>query len=88
MAEKLDILRRATEEVKKNPKSTAALRTFNVRSEDKYFASSEGSSIQQLILQIYGNVDATATDRQAGVSRTAQLYSKRRRRQAGNTSRR
>ena len=40
------------------------------RSEDKYFASSEGSSIQQLILQIYGNVDATAVDRENGISRT------------------
>jgi len=70
MAEKLDILRRATEEVKKNPKVFGSTATFSVRSEDKYFASTEGSSIQQLILQIYGNVDATATDRQLGVSRT------------------
>ena len=70
MAEKLEILRRATEEVKKNPKVYGSAATFNVRSEDKYFASTEGSSIQQLILQIYGNIDATATDRQLGVSRT------------------
>ena len=42
---------------------------LSLRSEDKYFASSEGSSIQQLILQIYGNVDATAVDRK-NISRT------------------
>jgi TldD protein len=70
MAEKLEILRRATAEVKKNPKVYGSAATFNVRSEDKYFASTDGSSIQQLILQIYGNIDATATDRQAGISRT------------------
>jgi TldD protein len=70
MGEKLDILRRATAEVKKNPKVFGSMATFNIRSEDKYFASTEGSSIQQLILQIYGNVDATATDRTLGVTRT------------------
>ena len=70
MAEKLDLLRRSTDEVKKNPKVFGSAATLNVRSEDKYFASTEGSSIQQLILQIYGNVDATATDRAHGVSRT------------------
>jgi TldD protein len=70
MAEKLEILRRATAEVKKNPKVFGSTASFNVRSEDKYFASTEGSSIQQLILQIYGNVDATATDRALGITRT------------------
>jgi TldD protein len=69
MAEKLDLMRRASEEAKKGKvfSSTASL---NLRSEDKYFASSEGSSIQQLILQIYGNVDATAVDRENNISRT------------------
>src|SRR5215472_458412 len=70
MAEKLDLLRRATETVKRDAKVYGSTASFNVRSEDKYFASTEGSSIQQLILQIYGNVDATAIDRQAGISRT------------------
>ena len=69
MAEKLDLLRRVTEEVKKNPRVFSGAATLNLRSEDKYFASTEGSSIQQYILQIYGNVDATAVDRQANVSR-------------------
>jgi len=70
MAEKLEILRKATSEVKKDAKVFGSTATFNVRSEDKYFASTEGSSIQQLILQIYGNVDATAVDRALGVTRT------------------
>jgi len=70
MAEKLELLRKAAEEVKKNSKVYGSSASFSVRSEDKYFASTEGSSIQQLILQIYGNIDATATDRQAGISRT------------------
>ena len=70
MAEKLDLLRRVTEEVKKNAKVFSGAATLDLRSEDKYFASSEGSSIQQLILQIYGNVDATAVDRVNNVSRS------------------
>ncbi len=70
MAEKLDLLRRSTEQVKKNPKVFGSAAMLSVRSEDKYFASSEGSSIQQLILQIYGNIDATAVDRDKNISRT------------------
>jgi TldD protein len=69
MTEKLDLLRRVTEEVKKNQRVFGASAALNLRSEDKYFASSEGSSIQQLILQIYGNIDASAVDRQNGISR-------------------
>jgi TldD protein len=68
--EKLDLLRRSAEEVKKNQKVFGSSATLSSRSEDKYFASSEGSSIQQLILQIYGNLDASAVDRQAGISRS------------------
>jgi TldD protein len=70
MEEKLELLRKVSEEAKKNAKVFSSAATLNLRSEDKYFASSEGSSIQQLILQIYGNVDATAVDRAANVSRT------------------
>src|SRR5580693_2658315 len=70
MEEKLDLMRRVTEEVKKNQRVQSSAASLNLRSEDKYFASSEGSSIQQYILQIYGNVDATAVDRDAGVSRS------------------
>jgi TldD protein len=70
MAEKLDLLRRVTEEVKKNAKVFSGSASLNLRSEDKYFCSSEGSSIQQLILQIYGTADATAVDRENNISRT------------------
>jgi len=67
--EKLELLRKAAEEIKKNPKVFGSTAALNFRSEDKYFASTENSSIQQLILQIYGNLDASAVDRAAGVSR-------------------
>ena len=70
VGEKIDLLRRAAEEVKKNAKVFASTASLSLRSEDKYFASSEGSSIQQLILQIYGNLDATAVDRENNISRT------------------
>ena len=70
MGEKLDLLRRVTDQVKKNPKVFSGMATLNLRSEDKYFASTEGSSIQQYILQIYGNIDATAVDRKNNISRS------------------
>jgi len=70
LAEKLDLLRRASEEAKKHTKVFSSSASLNLRSEDKYFASSEGSSIQQLIFQIYGDVDATAVDRESNLSRT------------------
>ncbi len=74
MAEKLDLLRNAAEEIKKNNKVFSSSSAMNLRSEDKYFASSEGSSIQQYILQIYSNMDASAVDRAAGISRTRNYY--------------
>src|SRR5438132_1154563 len=70
MAEKLDLLRRVSEEAKKSAKVFSANATLSLRGEDKYFASTEGSSIQQLILQIYGNVDAMAVDLENNLSRT------------------
>jgi TldD protein len=70
MPQKLDLLRSVAEEVKKNTKVFGSVATLSLRSEDKYFASTEGSSIQQLILQIYGNLDATAVDVQKGISRS------------------
>ncbi len=70
MTEKLDLMRRVTEQIKKNPKVFSGTAQLNIRAEDKYFASTEGSSIQQYILQIYGNADATAVDRANNVSRS------------------
>src|ERR1035438_4045703 len=40
------------------------------RAEDKYFASSEGSSIQQYIVQVFPLLQATAVDIQKNISRT------------------
>ena len=58
MQEKIDllqrVLRRGSQE--KSARVRAALPTSISAREDKYFASSEGSSIQQLIIQIYGIV--------------------------------
>jgi len=70
MAEKIDLLNRVTTEVKTNAKVFSGSASLNLRGEDKYFASSEGSSIQQYLLQIYGNVDATAVDREKNISRS------------------
>ena len=70
MQEKLDLLQRVCNEIKKNQKVQSGNANINFRTEDKYFASSEGSSIQQLIIQIYGSAAATAVDRQAGTSAT------------------
>ncbi len=70
VGEKIDLLRGAAEEIKKNAHVFSGTATLNLRSEDKYFASSEGSSIQQLILQIYGNLNATAVDRENNISRS------------------
>jgi len=70
LEEKIDLLRRVTAEVKKNQRVFSGTASLNFRSEDKYFASSAGSSIQQYLLQIYGNADATAVDRQSGIARS------------------
>jgi TldD protein len=70
MQEKIDLLQRVCNEIKKNQKVQSGNANINFRTEDKYFASSEGSSIQQLLIQIYGAASATAVDRDAGTSAT------------------
>lgn len=69
-SEKIDLLTDATEEVKKNARVLTGTASLTFRNEDKYLATSEGSSIQQYLLQIYGGLDATAVDADAGISRT------------------
>ena len=69
VGEKLDLLHNATVTIKKNPKVFAAFGMLGFHSEDKYFASSEGSSIQQYIVQVYPFLTATAVDFQNGISR-------------------
>lgn len=70
MNEKIALLADVTGEIQKNTKVFGGGASLNLRAEDKYFASSEGSSIQQYIIQIYGNASATAVDRERNISRT------------------
>jgi TldD protein len=69
-AEKLELLREAAGEVKKGARVFSGSGSLTFHSEDKYFASSEGSSIQQLIIQTFGIVNATAVDVSKGISRS------------------
>src|SRR5882724_5634553 len=68
--EKLELLRSAAAEVKKEKKVFSSQCNLTFRSEDKYFASSEGSSIQQLNLQTHGELSATAVDAARATSKT------------------
>lgn len=70
IAEKLELLLDAGREVKRQSKVFSAGGSLVFRSEDKYFASSEGSSIQQLIIQTFGNLSASAVDLAARKSKT------------------
>jgi TldD protein len=69
VAEKLAILAEAAREIKKQQKVFMATGSLAFQSEDKYFASSEGSSIQQLIIQTYGVINANAVDLQKRLSK-------------------
>jgi TldD protein len=69
MEEKLELSRSATLSIKKDPKVFSAFGALGFQSEDKYFASSEGSSIQQYIVRAYPLLGATAVDFQNGISR-------------------
>lgn len=68
--EKLELIRRGAAEVKKQKEVFSSSCTLSFRSEDKYFASSAGSSLQQLNLQTYGLVNGTAVDREHALSRS------------------
>jgi len=70
IAEKLDLLRRTNDAIKSVSQVFSANSNLVVHSEDKYFASTEGSRIQQYIVQSYGQATARATDRQTRISRT------------------
>ena len=68
--EKLDMLFNITREIKKGPKIFGANGNLDFHSEDKYFASSVGSSIQQLIIQTFPTIAATAVDLTKGESKS------------------
>ena len=70
LAEKLDLIRAAAKEVKKNDRIFSSGARLSFRSEDKYFASTEGSSIQQLYLQSGGGTSANAIDSARGLSKS------------------
>ncbi len=53
MDEKLELSHSAASSIKNDPKVFAAFGALGFAAEDKYFASSEGSSIQQLIVRSY-----------------------------------
>jgi len=69
VGEKLELIHSATTAIKKNPKVFSAWGALGFHSEDKYFASSEGSSIQQYIVHVYPFLTATAVDFKNGISR-------------------
>jgi TldD protein len=70
LEEKLELIRTAAAEAKKDKGVFSANCNLSFRSEDKYFASSVGSSIQQLNLQTYAVVNATAVDFKRGLSKS------------------
>ena len=70
LEEKLELIRAAAAEAKKSPAVFSAGSDMWFRSEDKHFASSEGSSIQQLNLQMFVQVNATAVDVSRALSKT------------------
>jgi TldD protein len=70
IAEKLELLRASAGEIKANKRVFTGQSNLAFRSEDKYFASSEGSSIQQLIIQTFGGLSANAVDFAKGLSKT------------------
>jgi len=67
--EKLELLLESGREIKKNKQVFGAGGSLSSRAEDKYFASSEGSSIQQLIIQTFGMMNANAVDLQSRKSK-------------------
>jgi hypothetical protein len=69
MDEKLELSHSAASSIKNDPKVFAAFGALGFAAEDKYFASSEGSSIQQLIVRSYPMLQASAVDTKNGISR-------------------
>jgi TldD protein len=68
--EKLEVIRDAAAEVKKGKQVFSAAGNVTFRSEDKYFASSDGSSIQQFLVQTMPLVTANAVDSANGIARS------------------
>jgi len=70
VADKLELIHGAAVTLRKDPKIMLAFGFLAFRAEDKYFASSEGSSLQQYVLQVFPSLQATAVDMQKNISRS------------------
>lgn len=70
MPEKLELLRRLAARIRSGKGVFSASGSLDFHSEDKYFASSEGSSIQQFVVQTFASISALAVDRSLGLSRS------------------
>jgi TldD protein len=68
--EKLALLLEVGREIKKDNRVFSSSASLTFHSEDKYFASSEGSSIQQFIIQTFANSSANAVDIQKRLSKS------------------
>jgi TldD protein len=68
--EKLEFLIAICEEVRKVPKVFGVSSSFGFRSEQKYFASTEGSYIEQYIVHTIPSYTAQARDIQRGVAKS------------------
>ena len=68
--EKLALLLEVGREIKKEKRVFSSSGSLTFHSEDKYFASSEGSSIQQLIIQTFASSAANAVDVQKRLSKS------------------
>ena len=67
--EKIELLRASAAEIKKEKRVFSASGMMSFASQDKYFASSEGSSIQQVILHTMAGLSAGARDFQRNLFR-------------------
>ena len=70
MAQKLELTHSAALSIKKDSRVFSAFGALGFQAEDKYFASSEGSSIQQYVVRSFPLLSAVAVDFQNGISRT------------------
>ncbi|MGH9721749.1 MAG: TldD/PmbA family protein [Bryobacteraceae bacterium] len=72
IGEKIEMLRAAVAEVKKEKRVFTGTAFMFCSSQDKYFASTEGSSIQQLVIHMGINLSAGARDLKQGLFRNRQ----------------
>jgi TldD protein len=68
--DKLALLQEANTEARSVASVFSASSSIVTHTEDRYFASTEGSRIQQYVVQNYAQLSAQAVDRAAGLSRT------------------